>query len=49
MQRALHNFETGPGDFTDYLIGHRAREAGCSDTVTLDRTLADSPLLAVLG
>lgn len=49
VQRALRDFEAGPGDFADYLIGHLAREAGCSDTVTFDRRLAESPLFALLG
>jgi len=33
----------------DYLIGHLAREAGCSDAATFDRTLAYSPPFAVVG
>lgn len=49
VQRALRDFQGGPGDFADYLIGHLAREAGCSDTVTFDRRLAESHLFAVFG
>lgn len=48
VQRALRDFAAGPGDFADYLIGHLAREAGCTDTATFDRELAGSPLFAVI-
>lgn len=48
VHRALRDFEASAGDFADYLIGHLARAAGCSDTVTFDRHLAGSPLFAVL-
>jgi predicted nucleic-acid-binding protein len=48
VQRALRDLETGSGDFADYLIGHLAREAGCTETVTFDRRLEDSPLFSVL-
>lgn len=48
VQQAVADFEAGSGDFADYLIGHLARAAGCSDTATFDRQLAGSPLFAVL-
>lgn len=49
VQRALIDYEQGQGDFADYLIGHLARKAGCSETVTFDRRLEGSPLFDVLG
>lgn len=48
VQRALRDFEGGSGDFADYLIGHLAREAGCTETITVDRRLDGSPLFSVL-
>jgi predicted nucleic-acid-binding protein len=36
---AIIAYETGPGDFADYLIRERALEAGCKSVVTFDRRL----------
>ncbi len=36
---ALEAHRTGPGDFADYLICERAREAGCELVATFDRAL----------
>jgi predicted nucleic-acid-binding protein len=47
-RRALDDYRRGRGDFADYLIGWRNRQAGCSDTATFDRTLARSALFRVL-
>jgi predicted nucleic-acid-binding protein len=48
VRRALDDYRRGPGDFSDYLIGWRNRQAGCTDTATFDRALAKSDLFAVL-
>lgn len=48
VQRAVRDFAAGRGDFADHLIGHLAREAGCTDTVTFDRQLSGSSLFSVL-
>jgi predicted nucleic-acid-binding protein len=47
-RRALDDYRRGPGDFADYLIGWRNRQAGCSDTATFDRSLRRSELFTVL-
>lgn len=47
-RRALDDYRRGRGDFADYLVGWRNRQAGCSDTVTFDRALARNPLFRVL-
>jgi len=47
-RRALDDYRRGRGDFADYLIGWRNRQAGCSDTVTFDRALRGSRLFRVL-
>jgi predicted nucleic-acid-binding protein len=47
-RRALDDYRRGRGDFADYLIGWRNRQAGCSDTVTFDRALGRSRLFRVL-
>ena len=36
---ALGDYETGTGDFSDYLIGASAARAGASTTYTFDRAL----------
>lgn len=47
-RRALVDYRHGPGDFSDYLIGGRNREAGCSETVTFDRALRRSELFRIV-
>jgi len=39
ITRALHHFETGKGDFADYLIAEDARAAGADQVATFDRAL----------
>lgn len=39
VRAAVALFRTGPGDFSDYLLGLRNRNAGCADTATFDRKL----------
>ncbi len=40
---ALDAFETGKGDFSDYLIREESRFAGCEVVVTLDAALLREP------
>jgi predicted nucleic-acid-binding protein len=42
VYQALHRFQQGKADFSDYLIGAIAQQLGCSKTVTFDRKLADN-------
>jgi len=37
--RALEAYETGKGDFADYLIREQARAAECESVATFDRVL----------
>jgi predicted nucleic-acid-binding protein len=48
VREAVEQFRLGRGDLTDYLLGVRNRAAGCSDTVTFDRSLRGSKLFAML-
>ncbi len=41
VQRAVADYQQGPGDFADYLIGWLSRQAGCDKTLTFDQKLAD--------
>jgi predicted nucleic-acid-binding protein len=47
-RRALADYRQGPGDFSDYLIGWRNRQAGCSETATFDRALRRSELFRLV-
>jgi predicted nucleic-acid-binding protein len=38
--KALRLFETGKADFADFLVENIARGAGCTSTVTFDKTAA---------
>ena len=46
---ALAGFSRGRGDFADYIIGARAREAGCSTVATFDRALFREPGFTAVG
>jgi predicted nucleic-acid-binding protein len=48
VRRALADYRQGPGDFSDYLIGWRNRQAGCSETATFDRALRRSGLFRLV-
>lgn len=48
VHRAVALYDVGTGDFADYMIGLRNREAGCQDTLTLDRGLGQCDLFTVL-
>ena len=47
--RALADFRKGPGDFADYLIGWANVDAGCEDTATFDRRLAECEAFSQMG
>lgn len=49
VREALEDYRAGGGDFADYVIGRRAREAGCEKTVTFDRRLKASGLFRLLA
>lgn len=39
VYQALHRAKQGRADFSDYLIGVSARQAGCQETMTFDQKL----------
>jgi predicted nucleic-acid-binding protein len=49
VREALEDYRTGGGDFADYVIGRRGREAGCERTATFDRRLKGSGLFRLLS
>jgi len=49
MYDALADYQAGAGDFADYVIGRRGREAGCDHTATFDRRLKASALFRTLA
>lgn len=38
--KALRDYETGPADFSDYVVAHLNMEAGATQTFTFDRKAA---------
>ncbi len=42
VRPAVTQFRGAPADFSDYLIGEQDRKAGCTTTLTFDRSLAKS-------
>lgn len=48
MEKALYDYQHSKGDFSDYVLGHRSRLAGCNKTLTFDRALKNHPLFQVL-
>jgi predicted nucleic-acid-binding protein len=48
IQIALDRFRHGKADFTDYLVGAMAADAGCRDTLSFDRGLRDDPDFTIL-
>jgi predicted nucleic-acid-binding protein len=46
---ALQSFETGGAGFTDHLIAALNRSAGCSTTLTFDKSAARSPEFTLLA
>jgi len=49
VRAALEDYRGAGGDFADYVIGRRGREAGCDRTATFDRRLKASSLFRVLA
>lgn len=47
-RQACEDYRNGNGDFADYVIGRRGREAGCERTATFDKRLKASVLFQVL-
>jgi predicted nucleic-acid-binding protein len=43
VREAVELYKTGKGDFADYLVGVRARAAGCGTVATFDQTLHQHP------
>ena len=41
VYQAIERTKQGSADFSDYLIGAIARQAGCTETVTFDRKLRE--------
>jgi predicted nucleic-acid-binding protein len=39
VQQAIRDYRQGRGDFADYLVGWKNREAGCPQTLTFDGKL----------
>lgn len=39
VDQALQRYKQGRADFSDYLIGAIARQAGCTEMVSFDRKL----------
>ena len=48
LRAALAEYRDGAADFSDYLIARRNTHAGCSHTVTFDRSLREAPTFQVL-
>jgi predicted nucleic-acid-binding protein len=48
VREGLEDYRVGGGDFADYVVGRRGREAGCERTATFDRRLKSSDLFRVL-
>lgn len=46
---ALHDYRAGKADFSDYLIGRLGMQAGCTETLTFDTSLRDSPRFRLLS
>jgi len=43
LRRSLDAFSASRGDFADYVIRERAREAGCATVLTFDKALLREP------
>jgi predicted nucleic-acid-binding protein len=48
VRAALNSFEPGSADFPDCLIVAKAREAGCSRTLSFDKRMASLPGVELL-
>ena len=48
LWQSLADYRTGKADFADYLIGRTGTRAGCTRTLTFDRSLQGAPHFEVL-
>jgi predicted nucleic-acid-binding protein len=48
VQQALKDYRQGRGDFADYLLGWKNRDAGCRDTLTFDGKLREHEVFTLL-
>jgi len=48
VRDGLVAYRSGRGDFADHILGLRNRKAGCSTTLTFDRSLKTSSLFTVV-
>ncbi|HEY3571758.1 MAG TPA: type II toxin-antitoxin system VapC family toxin [Thermoanaerobaculia bacterium] len=48
VEKARQDFRAGAAGFPDYLIGWHNQKAGCTETLTFDRTLAKYPGFSLL-
>jgi predicted nucleic-acid-binding protein len=48
LWHAFNDYQTGRADFSDYLIGRLGTSAGCTETVTFDTSLKNSPHFRLL-
>ncbi len=44
MEKALDDYQHSKGDFSDYVLGHKSKLAGCDKTLTFDRALKNHAL-----
>lgn len=49
VEKALQDFRVGAAGFPDYLIGWHNQKAGCTETLTFDKTLAKYPGFSLLS
>lgn len=49
MYEAWGDYQAGTGDFADYVIGRRGKDAGCDHTATFARRLKASTLFRTLA
>ena len=48
MEKALADYKKNKRDFSDYLLGHKSKQAGCNKTLTFDRALKNHALFQIL-
>ena len=48
VRRSVVDYREGKADFPDYLLGWQNRQAGCGETVTFDRNLAEAQGFSLL-
>ena len=48
LENALDEYQHEKGDFSDYVLGHKSKLAGCDKTLTFDRALKNHALFELL-